>query len=174
MTRRPVRLGIVTALGVLAGLAVYSLVILAGPSPRPARDWDLLATLPKARGETAAAEVGGRLYIAGGLMDLSFAVSDEVDAYDPASDTWTVDAPLPEPRNHAAGAGLDGLFYVSGGGGPTDNRPEDEIWALDPAEDRWTALAPMPEGRFAHRMVALDGRLYVVGGQGETSRILVY
>jgi N-acetylneuraminic acid mutarotase len=174
MARRAVRLAIVVALGALAGLGVYYLFFLSGPSPRPARDWELLATLPSPRGETAAAEVDGRLYIAGGYTGLTFAVSDEVDAYDPATDSWTALAPLPEPRNHAAGAGLDGIFYVSGGGGPADNDPEDEIWALDPADDAWTALAPMPEGRYAHRMVALNGLLYVVGGQGETDRVLIY
>ncbi len=174
MARRLVRLAIVAALGVLVALGVYVVFFLGGPSPRAARDWDLLAPLPNPRGETATAEVDGRLYVAGGLTGLTFAVSDEVDAYDPATDTWTEMAPLPEPRNHAAAAGLDGLFYVSGGGGPADNAAQEEIWALDPARDGWTELAPMPEGRYAHRMVALDGLLYVVGGDGETSRVLIY
>ena len=118
MARRPVRLAIAAALGVLVALGVYFLLFLGGPAPRAARDWELLATLPSSRGETAAAEVDGRLYVAGGLTGITFAVSDEVDAYDPATDAWTVMAPLPEPRNHAAGANLDCLFYVSGGGGP--------------------------------------------------------
>lgn len=174
MARQPVRLAIVMGLGVLVALGVYYAFFLGGPAPRAARDWELLATLPNVRGETAAAEVAGRLYVAGGLTGLTFAVSDGVDAYDPATDAWTVMAPLPEPRNHAAGAGLDGLFYVSGGGGPDDNAAQEEIWALDPARDTWTELAPMPEGRYAHRMVALNGLLYVVGGDGETSRVLIY
>lgn len=174
MARRLVRLAIVVALGALAGLGIYYFFFLSGPSPRPARDWDLLATLPTPRGETATAAVDGQLYVAAGYTGLTFAVSDEVDAYDPATDAWTAMAPLPQPRNHAAAAGLDGLFYVSGGGGPADNDPEDEIWALDPAANAWTELAGMPEGRYAHRMVALDGLLYVVGGQGETSRVLIY
>src|SRR6188472_2809857 len=113
MARRPVQLAIVAALGVLVALGVYYVFFLGGPAPRAARDWELLATLPNARGETAAAEVGGRLYVVGGLTGITFSVSDEVDAYDPATDAWTVMAPLPEPRNHAAAAGLEGLFYVS-------------------------------------------------------------
>jgi N-acetylneuraminic acid mutarotase len=174
MARGLVRLAIVTALGVLLALGVYFVFFLGGPAPREARNWELLALLPTARGETATAEVDGKLYVAGGYTGLTFAVSDEVDAYDPASDTWTTLAPLPAPRNHAAAAGLDGRFYVSGGGGPTDNTPEPNLWALDPAADAWIELAPMPEGRFAHRIVALDGLLYVVGGQGETSRVMIY
>lgn len=174
MARALVRLAIVIAGGVLVALGVYYFFFLGGPSPRAARDWDLLATLPTPRGETAAAEVDGRLYVAGGYTGLTFAVSDELDAYNPATDTWTVLAPMPAPRNHAAAAGLDGLFYVSGGGGPTDNTPEANLWAFDPAADAWTELAPIPEGRYAHRMVALDGLLYVVGGQGESGRVLIY
>jgi N-acetylneuraminic acid mutarotase len=174
MARRLIRLAIAIALGILVALGIYYIFFLGGPSPRAARDWDLLATLPNARGETAAAEVGGQLYVAGGLTGLTFAVSDEVDAYDPETDAWTVVTPLPEPRNHAAAAGLDGLLYVSGGGGPADNAPEDEIWALDPARDTWTELAPMPEGRYSHRMLGVGTLLYVVGGQGETGRVLIY
>lgn len=174
MARALVRLAIVAALGVLLAAGAYVVFFLGGPTPRDARDWALLATLPTARGETAAAEVDGRLYVAGGYTGLTFAVSDEVDAYDPAADAWTVLAPLPAPRNHAAAAGLAGRFYLSGGGGPTDNAPEATLWALDPGTGAWTELAPMPEGRFAHRMVALDDLLYVVGGQGETGRVMIY
>lgn len=174
MARRLVRLAIVVLLGMAVALGVYVVFFVGGPSARAARDWELLATLPSSRGETAAAEVDGRLYVAGGLTGLTFAVSDEVDAYDPATDTWTVMASLPVPRNHAAAAGLGGLLYLSGGGGPADNSPQANLWALDPVRDAWTELAPMPEGRYAHRMVAVDGLLYVVGGQGETSRVLIY
>src|ERR1044072_1076309 len=124
MAQRLIRLAIAIALGLLLALGIYYIFFLLSPSPRATRDWDLLATLPNARGETAAAEVGGHLYVAGGLTGLTFAVSDEVDAYDPATDRWAVMAPLPAPRNHAAAAGLDGLFYVSGGGGPVNNAPE--------------------------------------------------
>ena len=174
MARALVRLAIVTALAVFLALGVYFVFFLGGPAPREARNWDLLALLPTARGETATAELDGKLYVAGGYTGLAFAVSDEVDAYDPVSDTWTTLAPLPAPRNHASAAGLDGRFYVSGGGGPTDNAPQANLWALDPGSDAWTELAPMPEGRYAHRLVALDGLLYVVGGQGETSRVMIY
>src|SRR6187551_2646584 len=128
MARRLVRLAIVVFLGIAVALAAYVFFFLGGPAPRSARDWDLLTPLPNSRGETAAAEVQGRLYVAGGYTGLTFAVSDEVDAYDPATDTWAVMAPLPAPRNHAAAAGLDGLFYVSGGGGPVNNAPEANFW----------------------------------------------
>jgi N-acetylneuraminic acid mutarotase len=174
MARALLRLAVVTALGVLVAVGVYSVFFLGGPSPREAREWELLAVLPTARGETAAAEVDGKLYVAGGYTGLTFAVSDEVDAYDPATNTWTVLAPLPAPRNHAAAAGLDGLLYVSGGGGPSDNAPEANLWAFDPGGRVWTELAPMPEARFAHRMAALDGLLYVVGGQGATGAVMIY
>ena len=174
MARALVRLAIVTALGVLLALGVYSVFFLGGPAPRDARNWELLALLPTARGETAAAAVDGKLYVAGGYTGLTFAVSDQVDVYDLASNSWTTVAPLPAPRNHAAAASLDGRFYVSGGGGPTGNTPEANIWALDPASEAWTELASMPEGRYAHRMVALEGRLFVVGGQGETIRVMIY
>ena len=60
MARRPVRLAIVAALGVLVALGVYYVFFLGGPAPRAARDWELLATLPNcSRGDGRGARSAG-------------------------------------------------------------------------------------------------------------------
>lgn len=174
--QRLVRLAIVVLLGVAIGVVAYvAFLIVTNPRPRDAVGWTLLAPLPSARGETAAAVADGRLYVIGGLTGLGGQATAEVAAYDPVLNVWESAPPLPAARHHAAAAGLDGIVYVSGGGPSADDwTPQPMLWALDPATAAWRELPPMPEGRLGHRMVAVGDRLYVVGGIGLTAQVLVY
>jgi len=176
MLHRALRLTLVVLLGLVLGVAVYVTgLTITNPAPREALGWTLLATLPAARGETAAAVTADRLYVVGGMTGLSGEASDEVSVYNPSSDAWESAPALPSPRHHAAAAGLDGAVYVSGGGASAgDWTPQPTLWGLKADASGWEVLAPMPEGRLGHRMLAIDGNLYVVGGIGETGRVLVY
>lgn len=174
--RRLVPFALVVVLGAVVGVAAYVASLTAtNPTPRAAPGWSLLASLPTARGETAAAIAGGCLYVIGGLTGLSSGASAEVSVYDPAADAWAQAPLLPAARHHAAAAGLDGTVYVSGGGpSAQDWTPQATLWALRPGANVWDELAPMPEARLGHRMLAVGGRLYVVGGVGATGRVLIY
>ena len=170
---RLLRLTLVVLLGIAIGIGAYvASLILTNPRPREAVGWTLLAPLPSARGETAAAVVDGRLYVIGGLTGLAGEATAEVAAYDPLPNAWEAAPPLPAARHHAAAAGLEGIVYVSGGAGAGTHQPS--IWALAATTGEWQELAPMPETRFGHRMVAVEGHLYVVGGIGPTSDVLIY
>lgn len=174
--QRLVRLAVVVLLGIIVGVVVFvAALILTNPGPREAVGWTLLAELPTARGETAAAVAEGRLYVIGGMTGLGGEATDAVSVYDPIGDAWTEVPPLPAARHHAAAAALDGIVYVSGGGPSADDwTPQSTLWALYPGTDTWRELAPMPDARLGHRMVAIDARLYVVGGIGSTALVLVY
>jgi N-acetylneuraminic acid mutarotase len=174
--QRLVRVLIVVLLGLVVGVAAYvGGLILTNPGPRDAIGWTLLAPLPSARGETAAAVSQGRLYVVGGMIGLAGQASAEVSVYDPASNTWTTAPDLPAARHHAAAAALDGTLFVTGGG-PTaeDWTPQPMLWSLPAGAEAWQEHAPMPEGRLGHRMVAVDGRLFVIGGVGSTGNVLIY
>jgi N-acetylneuraminic acid mutarotase len=176
MRVRLLRIVLLLLLGlVLGGVAYLAVLTVGNPAPREAAGWTLLATLPTARGETAAAVAGDRLYLIGGLTGLGGDASAEVSVYDPAGDAWNTAPAVPSPRHHAAAVGLNSTVYVSGGG-PTasDWTPQPALWALDADADAWRDLAPMPEGRLGHRMLAIGERLYVVGGVGDTGRVLAY
>jgi N-acetylneuraminic acid mutarotase len=174
--QRLVRLLVVVLLGLLVGVAGYvGGLILTNPGPREAVGWTLLAPLPSARGETAAAVTGGRLYVIGGMTGLGGQGTAEVSVYDPSANAWTAAADLPATRHHAAAAGLDGSVYVTGGGPAAEDwTPQPTLWSLAPGADAWHELASMPEGRLGHRMVAVEGRLFVVGGIGSTADVLIY
>jgi N-acetylneuraminic acid mutarotase len=174
MLGRLLRVAIVALFGVLLGAGGYvALLVLTSPTPREARGWTLLAALPSARGETAAAVADGRLYVIGGLSGLDAAATAEVNVYDPGRNVWSDVPRLPAARDHAAAVGVGGAVYVSGGGS-SDGRSQASFWVLEPRAEAWKELPPMPEARYAHRMVVVDETLYVVGGIGQTGRVLIY
>jgi hypothetical protein len=131
-----------------------------GPAKGP---WTRAAPMPTARSEIAAAALGGRIYVAGGIAQ--FGTTDAFEAYDPATDTWTALAPLPVGLHHTAMAALDGRLYLAGGYDSLGfNIDRKAAWAYTPKTGRWHRIADMPAPRAAHKLAALGGRLYAVGG----------
>ncbi len=159
--------------------AAASGALLPRPLSAQAR-WTTAAPLPTPRGEIAAAQVGGRIYV---LADYSF--RPELEIYDPTTDRWTRGAPLPRPLHHTAAVGFpeaisSGAFGQStsapGGklyvfGGYTDHHwtVTAETLEYDPKTDRWTKRAPMPTPRGALAAARLGSLIHCVSGIGPGS-----
>lgn len=138
--------------------------------------WRVLPNLPTPRSEVAAAELGGRLYVIGGLDGLGRA-SAAVEVYDPASGSWSQGPRLPDGRHHAAAAALGGRLYVVGGFSGLTFRPHAEVYSLATTSSAWVSRAPLPAARGALTAVAIDGKLYAYGGveaRGVTGALTVY
>ena len=75
--------------------------------------WTEKAPMPRARGAAGTAELGGKIYVAGGQRG-SLTVS-EFAVFDPATNTWMELPPMPTPRNHLTAQALGGEFYAIGG-----------------------------------------------------------
>ncbi len=118
-----------------------------------------LAPMPTARGSPAAAEVGGLIYVAGGVNVGSV---DDFAVYDPVADVWTPLAPMPTARNHLGAAGLLGKFYAVGG---RTNVNTTAVEVYEPGVG-WSAVAPLPRARAGLAVAAAAGRLYAFGGEG--------
>jgi Kelch motif len=114
------------------------------------------------RSYVATAELGGRIYAAGGMVGDSGRRLDRMQRFEPRRGVWETRRRLPEPVRAAEGAALDGLFYVVGG--TTDDGGGRQVYAYEPARDEWEVRAPLPEPRSNHAVVALDGKLWVIGG----------
>lgn len=140
--------------------------------------WRLGPALPVPAGSSASAVIGGRIYVAGGVVgDSTTSVASVLDT---ETMRWTAIAPMPRPRNHAA-SGTDGRrFYVFGGrrGGNVLGDGFDDVQIYDPATDRWTvsdgrpgspAKLPQPRGGMG-KAVWLDGEFWVIGGETVTGR----
>lgn len=170
-TMRPARLAI--------GVLLIS-VALAPPgraaSAEPGR-WERRAPAGVVRSEVAAAVVGDRIYVVGGLT--GGGPTDAVEEYHPATDRWRPRAPLPQRVHHPAAASWNGKLYVIGGfvaQGVSIWHGITALYEYDPAADRWRARAPMPTSRGALAAVALGNRIYAVGGtdRSDTGALEVY
>ena len=158
----------------VSGAVLVTLTGALGAQSPPGGTWSSGAAMPTARSEIAAAEAGGRIYVAGGLALVGTTAAFEV--YDPASDSWQKLVSLPEPLHHVAMAAAQGRLYVTGGYSSLifslDRR---QTYAYDPDTGAWQRLADMPAPRAAHAMVTINGKLYLVGGAGpDATRLWVY
>ena len=128
--------------------------------------WTPVASLPSARSDLAAAVVGHRIYVFGGCTAGPGTIVNDVDVYDPVTDTWST-APTDMPTARAAMysvAGKGGTVYVIGGwDGITSGSSTNEAYKV--SQDVWMAgLLPMPTNRAEAGAVGHGGRIYILGG----------
>jgi N-acetylneuraminic acid mutarotase len=138
-----------------------------------------VAPMLKKREQHAAAVLGGRLYVTGGIgstwqshgdggpvPDFSGAGDPpprrSVERYDPAADTWERVASMHARRRGHAAAVCAGLLYVAGG--TDDETILNSVERFDPAKNTWQQVAPMRMARVGCSAAVLDGELYVAGG----------
>lgn len=130
--------------------------------------WTTRAPMPTPRSLMAAAVIGGRLYVAGGMGPCPPCPNYSVlEVYDPLTDTWDVSrASMPVALNGAGGAALNGKFYVAGGnnGGNSETKGTNLLSVYDPALDKWEIRAPLPAAREALGLEEVHGVLYAIGG----------
>lgn len=118
-----------------------------------------------ARSEHPAVVLDGELVVVGGFVVPApgrTAVTESVEAYDPASDTWRTLAELPDPRHHAMATVVDGRLFVLGGFSSAGFEPTDTVWEL--TDVGWEQRTPIPSPVAAGAAVSVDGSIYVVGG----------
>jgi non-specific serine/threonine protein kinase len=115
-----------------------------------------------ARQEVAAAVVGGKVYVVGGLVAGGKNTS-LVERFDPASETWSRVAALPDGVDHAMAAELGGRLVVMGGFSARAGRAASRsVFVFDAG--KWSAGPPMTEARAAGAAVRVGKKIYVVGG----------
>ncbi len=120
-----------------------------------------------------------KIYVIGGFNKpgvsnvLDYAISQDVEMYDPDADSWTKTTSLPEGRHHAGIAALDGALYVIGGFTKSMFsvwKPVSTVYWYNPFSKKWKAMAPMPTARGALGVTTYAGELYAIGGyDGETN-----
>ena len=123
--------------------------------------WTSLASVPTPRGEVAAAELNGKIYVLGGFG----AGATANEEYDIATDTWQTRAPIHRGVDHPAAVTVGGKLYLIGG---FDGRwgPVADVWAYDPESDTWVQKAGLPTPRGALGAAVVEGKIYAIGGVG--------
>jgi N-acetylneuraminic acid mutarotase len=156
----------------------------------PAADsWKSLASVPGKRGSALATEVGGKIYVIGGVTTVEGSkdpfftffgparVLTTNDVYDPATNKWESREPMSVARNHAFGGAVNGKIYVIGGrtghGFILSATNTDVVEEYSPVSDTWSAPKErMPTPRSGGAW-GTDGRkIYVAGGEVTTKEVV--
>jgi N-acetylneuraminic acid mutarotase len=124
--------------------------------------WRELRPLPWPRAAAAAATLGGRVYVVGGVAVGGLAHS--MLAYDQRRGRWRA-LPGPTPRQHLAAAAAGGRIYAIGGriAGSNTNVAMVESWA--PGERRWRRERALPEPRGGTGAATVGGLVVSVGSE---------
>jgi N-acetylneuraminic acid mutarotase len=105
------------------------------------------------------------LYVIGGRAGSPL---NNLERYDPISNTWVTLASMPTARAAAAAAVLDNSIIVIGGrtgtGGPCSGGALSAVELYDIDTNTWSTLAPLPAPRSDLSAVAHGGNVYVFGG----------
>lgn len=145
--------------------------------------WKSIASMPRPRNHAASATDGERLYVFGGRGpgsgDANVVANgfDDVQIYDPRTNTWRVsdgapDAParLPQARGGMGKAvWLNGEFWVLGGetkdgAGATRARTYARVDIYNPRTNRWRAGPPLGTARHGIFPLLHEGQIIVAGG----------
>ncbi|MDT5017707.1 MAG: hypothetical protein QOD39_3867, partial [Mycobacterium sp.] len=122
--------------------------------------WAELPPLLQPRAAAAAAVVGDRIIVTGGV-DSDGKLVNTTEIFDGSS--WKLGAPIPTPRQMLGAASDSKLVYAVGGN--NGNADLAVVEAYDPAEDTWTTMPALPDGRSDLGVAVADARLVVVGGK---------
>jgi N-acetylneuraminic acid mutarotase len=156
----------------------------------PAADsWKTLAPLPGKRGAAVAVEVGGKIYVIGGVTTVEASkdpfftffgparVLTTNDVYDPATNKWESRRPMTVARNHAFAGAVNGKIYVIGGrtghGFILSASNTDVVEEYNPVADMWSVPKErMPTARSGGAWGTDGRRIYVAGGEVTTQGIV--
>jgi serine/threonine protein kinase/N-acetylneuraminic acid mutarotase len=132
--------------------------------------WTELPPLLQPRAAAAAAVIGDRIIVTGGV-DSAGSLLNTTEIFDGTS--WKLGAAIPTPRQMLSAASEGKLVYVLGGTNGTADLATVETY--DPAADTWTSLPELPGRRSDFGVAHADGRLVVLGGvsQGQVLKSVV-
>jgi len=144
------------------------------PPPRPLQPtrWRNLDAAPLARQQVALTDVGGVIWVVGGLEDTTVA-TPEVQGLDPSTGRWRSTEDLPEPLHHAMAVDYNGTLVVIGGWIARGTNPTAEtsnkVYAL--RSGTWEELPPLAHARAAGAAAVVDDKIIVVGGQADNQLV---
>jgi len=124
----------------------------------------------------AAAELNGRIWMAGGLLGPKHATT-RTEFYDPTLDTWSPGPRLPLALNHAMMVAYQNTLWLIGGftpqGGSVTANVSARVLKLDLAHNRWVDGPPLRHARAAAAAAVVGNKIVVVGGRTGASQQLV-
>ena len=140
----------------------------AGAAPTTADvQWQELRDTPFPLQYAAATEVGGRIWLLGGIGE-GESVIDGTAIYDRAINNWTTGPGLPLPLHHFMAVTYKGGVVVIGGFVPGDeltSEQSDRVFML--RDGAWEELPSLNHPRAAAAAAVVGDKIVVVGGQAD-------
>jgi uncharacterized repeat protein (TIGR03803 family) len=124
--------------------------------------WGAGTVMPTATVQSSSAVLSGNIYVIGGA-DASGTVVNNVQIYNPTTNTWSTGTPLPAVTQHSSAAVVNNVLYVFGGDDGVD-APTNAVWAYSTKTNAWTSMAPMLTARNGTLAVVEKNIVYVIGG----------
>lgn len=108
------------------------------------KDWKVLTDLPNEASTTMAgvAALDSRLYIVGGVRDITNQVVDSCFCYDASTDTWSTFASPHQPRYNLTLVAHDGYLYAIGG--EYNRTVMSSVEMCDVSTSTWSQASPFP------------------------------
>jgi len=164
------------AIGVLAVAIALGLITAAtvfGKSSGPTlsagsgqAQWHYAAHLLNRRSYTASTLIGGKIYVAAGMVGNSGRPLNLFEVFDPHKNEWSPLPLVPQKFSAAAGVSLGSTMYVIGGNGNAKDKAVDgrQVFAYDTVTRKWSQKASLPAPRTNLAAVELNGEIYAIGG----------
>ena len=140
-----------------------------------AQNWIAKANIAQSatgRGAAQTFVLNNKLYVAGGYIGFSSGYTNDMQMYDPASNTWTGKASPSEP-NRSSGIAfvINGKAYMGLGAknflsfSPPET-PLTDLNEYNETSNSWSSKASFPDsGRTASASFVLNNKAYIVGGE---------
>jgi Kelch motif protein len=123
-----------------------------------------------------AAVLGGRIWVAGGLLGPKFATT-KTEFYDPTLDVWSPGPALPVALHHAMMVTYRNTLWVIGGfvarGSSVLADASARVLMLNKAHSHWIEGPPLRHARAAGAAAVVGNKIVVVGGRTGSSQQLV-
>ena len=133
------------------------------------KTWTAKAPMPTPRSDLGVAVENNIIYAIGGIggVDNGNSVLNNVESYNPATDTWTEENPLLIDKEGVS-VGLMGTtltgFTIVAADGYTNNGDSGDNEGYDAATNTWTSLTSDPEPRSFACAAKIGAQLYAAGG----------
>lgn len=154
--------GMKTVLACCDDANIYLVDVLS--SCRYAKAYGQLPPMPHPRIRPSIVVEGGYLFVLGG-GDENQHMRNEVQRYDPQSNSWTFMAPMPYSCCSPKVVAHNGKLYVTGGFDVNEQElPISKFEEFDVYENKWRSLPSLSHLRKGVALTVADDRIYYIGG----------
>ncbi|CAH8570472.1 unnamed protein product [Heterobilharzia americana] len=122
--------------------------------------WQSITSMNRVRSDAAAAELNGKVYVAGGFEGRHY--HDSVEYYEPVTNQWTLINRMNSPRGGISLIQHNGYLYAIGGN--DGNNRLKSIEQYNPNDNKWEIVGQMNRCKSNLSSTVVNDEIYIFGG----------